>query len=83
MIDQQSFKLALASSHHIQSFNYMVQQGLNKMLTYFTPMELNPTDLAQDHNKNIHTPFNNLKITFTGLKLGQPYRFNDPTAIHQ
>ena len=26
--------------------------------------------------------FNNIKITFSQLKLGQPYRFNDSNAIH-
>ena len=67
MNHQQSYKLSLAASHHIESFNYMVQTGLNKMLTHFVPMELNQADILHDQNrdKNIHLPFNSLKITFS------------------
>ena len=45
-MDQQSFKLSVAASHHIESFNFMIQDGLNKVLTYFTPMELHQTDIS-------------------------------------
>ena len=83
-MDQQSFKLAVAASHHIQSFNFMVKTGIDKILTHFVPMELNQADIAQEVNAK-HPPlhFNSIKITFSQVKLGHPYRFNDPTAIHQ
>ena len=83
-MDQQSFKLAVAASHHIQSFNFMVKTGIDNILNHFVPMELNQTDIAQEVNAK-HQPlhFNSIKITFSQLKLGLPYRFNDPTAIHQ
>jgi DNA-directed RNA polymerase I subunit RPA2 len=82
-MDQQSFRLSLAAAHHLQSFNFMAGPGLNKMLNHFTPMELNSHDLAHDANKPLPTPFQMFKLTFSQLKIGQPYRFNDPTAIHQ
>ena len=82
MDQQQSFKLSLAASHHIQSFNFMLQSGLNKILNYFTPMELHQSDIVHEHNKSISTSFNNIKITFSQLKVGQPYRFTDSSVIH-
>ena len=86
-MDQQSFKLSLAASHHIQSFNFMLQSGINQVLNHFNPMELHPSDLSHDHShpqtKHQVLPFNSLKITFSQLRVGQPYRFNDPSALHQ
>ena len=84
-MDQQSFKLSVAASHHIESFNYLIQTGLNKVLNYFTPMELNQTDLASDHTstKPLTLPCSSIKLTFSQLKVGQPYKFNDTNAIHQ
>jgi len=46
MDHQQSFKLALASHHHIQSFNYISEKGLEKVLTHFVPMELHEKDIV-------------------------------------
>lgn len=84
-MDQQSFKLALAAAHHIQSFNFITDTGLNKTLAYFTPMELNLADIPHEQlqNKVAALPFKSIKISYSQLKLGQPYRFNDPTALHQ
>ena len=84
-MDQQSFKLSLAASHHIESFNYIVKTGINKVLSHLDPMELNQTDINHENltQKNLPVPFNTIKIHFSQLKLGQPYKFNDPTAIHQ
>lgn len=83
-MDQQSFKLSLASAHHIQSFNFISDSGLAKTLAHFTPMEINLSDIPQDIlNKPTAVPFKSLKISFSQLKVGQPYRFNDPTALHQ
>ena len=79
-MDQQSFKLSLAAAHHINSFNYCTSKALEHMLTNFSPMELFSADLPPEHKQ---LPFSQIKITFTQLKIGQPYRFNDPTAVHQ
>lgn len=38
MENQQSFKLSLASHHHIQSFNYISDCGLQNILNRFVPM---------------------------------------------
>ena len=48
-------------------------------------MELNQTDLASDHTstKPLTLPCNSIKLTFSQLKVGQPYKFNDTNAIHQ
>lgn len=40
MDNQQSFKLALAAAHHVESFNFIYEQGLSKILHYLQPMEL-------------------------------------------
>jgi DNA-directed RNA polymerase I subunit RPA2 len=84
-MDQQSFKLSVAAAHHIQSFNYITDAGLNRLLARFIPMELNLSDIHADHpnNKSVTLPFRSIKITYSQLKIGQPYRFNDPTALHQ
>lgn len=83
-MDQQSFKLALASAHHIQSFNFIGDSGLAKTLAYFTPMELNQADIPNDILSKLPSlPFRSFKISFSQLKINQPYRFNDPTALHQ
>lgn len=82
-MDQQSFKLALAASHHVQSFNFITEAGLAKTLSHFVPMELNQADISPEHLQGKTLPFRSIKITFNQLKLGQPYRFNDPNVIHQ
>jgi len=38
MEDQQSLNLSLAAQHHIESFNYISDNGLQKILNYFVPM---------------------------------------------
>jgi DNA-directed RNA polymerase I subunit RPA2 len=84
-MDQQSFKLSLAAAHHIQSFNYLIDGGLNKVLARFTPMELNQADILHENpnNRALKLPYHSIKITYSQLKLGQPYRFSDPTALTQ
>ena len=85
MDQQQSFKLSLAAAHHIQSFNYIIDEGLNRILARFTPMELNQADILADNanNKALKLPYNSIKITYSQFKLGHPYRFSDPTALTQ
>jgi DNA-directed RNA polymerase beta subunit len=34
-------------------------------------------------HKNINLSFKSLRLTFTQLRLGKPYRYNDPTALVQ
>lgn len=48
-------------------------------------MELNFADIPPENvqGKPIAVPFRSLKLSYSQLKLGQPYRFNDPTALHQ
>lgn len=74
--------MALAAQHHIQSFNYITDSGLQKVLSRFVPMELNEKDLANE-NKTPNINFKSLKLTYTQLRIGKPYRFNDPTALVQ
>lgn len=38
MDNQQSYKLSVAASHHIESFNFIYEQGLSKILNYLSPM---------------------------------------------
>lgn len=38
MDNQQSYKLAVAAAHHVESFNFIYEQGLNKLLSYLSPM---------------------------------------------
>ena len=83
MDQQSSFKLSVAAAHHIQSFNYLIDSGLNKLLNRFTPMELNLTDLIGEHPSLKNLPFRSLKVTYSHFKIGQPYRFDDPTALLQ
>lgn len=86
MDNQQSFSLGLAAQHHIQSFNYISHAGLHNILTHFVPMELHDKDLLPElpnNNKTPSLPFRSLKITYSQLRLGKPYRFNDPTALTQ
>lgn len=45
MDNQQSFKLAVAAQHHIQSFNFISDCGLQKILNRFVPMELHEKDI--------------------------------------
>lgn len=45
MENQQSFKLAVAAQHHIQSFNFISDCGLQKILNRFVPMELHEKDI--------------------------------------
>jgi hypothetical protein len=85
MDNQQSFKLALAAQHHIQSFNYISDNGLQKILNRFIPMELHDKDILPEltAHKNLNLTFKSLKLTYTQLRLGKPYRYNDPTALVQ
>lgn len=46
MENQQSYKLSLAAAHHVESFNFIYEQGLTKILHYLQPMELHEKDLS-------------------------------------
>ena len=49
-------------------------------------MELHDKDLLPElptSNKAPSLPFHSLKISYSQLRLGKPYRFNDPTALTQ
>jgi hypothetical protein len=86
MENQQSFKLALAAQHHIQSFNYISDCGLQKILNRFVPMELHEKDIIPELTSHKNPPnlnFKELKLTYTQLRLGRPYRYNDPSALVQ
>jgi DNA-directed RNA polymerase I subunit RPA2 len=85
IMDQQSFRLGLAAQHHIQSFNYISDCGLQKILGHFVPMELHDKDLLPDTPalKVPALPFRSLKLSYSQLRLGKPYRYNDPTALTQ
>lgn len=37
---QQSYKLALAAAHHIESFNNIYENGLQRILQRLIPMEI-------------------------------------------
>lgn len=78
--------MALAASHHIQSFNHIYRQGLEKLLHYLQPMELHEDDLAPEITNNkspYNLPFKYLKLSFSHLEIGKPFRSNDPTALVQ
>jgi DNA-directed RNA polymerase I subunit RPA2 len=84
MENQQSYKLGLASSHHIQSFNYIYNEGLQKLLHYLQPMELHEQDLEPEMNKvAMKLPFSFIKLSFSHLEIGKPFRSNDPKALVQ
>jgi len=85
MDNQQSFSLSLAALHHIQSFNYISDCGLQRVLTRFVPMELHEKDIQIETtlSKPPSLTFRSLKITYSQLRLGKPYRYNDPTALVQ
>jgi hypothetical protein len=52
MDNQQSYKLAVAAAHHVESFNFIYEQGLAKILHYLQPMELHEKDLSpENHTK--------------------------------
>ena len=84
-MDQQSFRLSLAAQHHIQSFNYAISEGLDKVLTHFVPMEVHQRDAAVElpSNRQGALPFQSLQITYSQLRIGRPYRAQDPNALIQ
>ena len=86
MDNEQSYKLALASAHHISSFDYIYEQGLTRILQYLQPMELHDQDLAPEITNNKHAhhlPFTSIRLNITHLEIGKPFRSNDPTAHYQ
>lgn len=86
MENQQSYKLALASAHHVSSFDYIYEQGLSRIIQYLQPMELHHHDLSPEITNNkhaFHLPFTSIKLSISHLEIGKPFRSNDPTALYQ
>lgn len=86
MENQQSYKLALAAAHHIRSFDYIYDRGLDRILHYLQPMELHERDLSPEITNNkhpYHLPFSSIKLSISHLEIGKPFRCNDPTALYQ
>ena len=86
MDNQQSYKLALAAAHHVESFDFIYEQGLAKILHYLQPMELHEKDLSPEITQNKNTfniPFNSIKLSISHLEIGKPFRCNDPTVLYQ
>lgn len=85
MENQQCFKLAVAAQHHIQSFSFISDSGLQKILNRFVPMELHEKDILPEMtaHKAPNLTFKSLKLTYSQLRIGKPYRYNDPSALTQ
>ena len=70
MENQQSYKLGLASAHHIRSFDYIYEQGLSRIMQYLQPMELHELDLAPQVTNNkhpYHLPFTSIRLNISHL----------------
>jgi hypothetical protein len=72
----------LAAHHHIDSFNYIFREGLNKLLQYLSPMELLSKEIVLD-GKQLPLPFSSLKLSFSKIVIGKPFKANDPRALTQ
>ncbi len=48
-------------------------------------MEIHEKDFSPDNASNKHAiiPFKSFKISFEDLRIGKPYRLNDPTSLVQ
>ena len=73
-------KLKIAAAHHIESFNFMYEQGLKDIVSHLPPMELQSGEV-QVEGKEVVFPFQKLKVSFESVVIGKPLR-NDPTAKH-
>ncbi len=70
MDNQQSYKLAVAAAHHIESFNFIYEQGLKKLLHYLQPMELHEKDFSPEvtqNKNNFNIPFKSIKLSISHL----------------
>lgn len=86
MDNQQSYKLSLAAAHHVESFNFIYEQGLAKILHYLQPMELHEKDLAPEitqNKNNFNLPFKSIKLSISNLEIGKPFRCNDSSVLYQ
>lgn len=57
-------KLKLAAKHHIQSFNFFLGEGLEKICKYLSPVEI-----VQPRERG-KLPFNKMAIWITDLSMG-------------
>lgn len=75
MQHQQRCGLGSAAQPHIDSFNYIYSQGLQRILCRLIPMEISEKDIVTDPaNKPIVAHFTSFKLGFTNLRIGKPYR---------
>ena len=62
-------KLKVASQHHIDSFNFIYEEGLQKVCQYLNPLEILNLPKAEGEPKSF-LPFRKMKIWYEGLKIG-------------
>ena len=74
-------KLKMAAAHHIESFDFIYDQGLKRIVQNLSPMELQKGEI-QIENKIVYFPFHKLKVSFENIVIGKPLQTNDPTAKH-
>jgi len=68
-------KLKQVAFHHIDSFNYIFDEGLNKICQYLSPMEIfGNTGTSRKENPTLKPvlPFKKMKIWFESLSIGYP-----------
>lgn len=81
-LDTPADKLKLAAHHHIESFNYIGRTGLNRLVQNLSPMELLNREAVVE-GKAIVLPFGSIKLSFSSVIIGKPFKLNDPSASTQ
>ena len=74
-------ELKHVSRHHVDSFNYFIDRGLESIAESMTPVEIHATKkvLDQMEDKKYFFPFKKLKIAIPELRLGFPSKPSDLT----
>ena len=67
-----------AARHHIDSFNFIYEEGLEKVCLHLPPLEIVQNPVVTDENnntttKNLLLPFKKMKIWFEVITMG--YKF--------
>ena len=70
------------AAHHIDSFNYMIDTGLQKIAEHMTPVEIHATEKVMStlEDKKYFFPFTRLKVSIPELKLGFPQKPDEDMA---
>ena len=72
-------KLHIAADAHVQSFNFFLEDGLEKICKHLNPLEIHTKQLqtSQKQGPLKPVPFNYCKIWFEDISIGFPTRYED------